>query len=48
LDKVDEHFLGPRADAIKKTYKKLTTRDIEITFDKDPVYYTLKIEKNKK
>jgi soluble cytochrome b562 len=42
LDKTDEHFLEGRTDAIKKAYKKLTTRDIEITFDKEPLYFTLK------
>jgi hypothetical protein len=29
LDKIDEHsFIDGRAEAIKKAYKKLTTRDI--------------------
>ena len=42
LDKTEQHFLEERTDAIKNAYKKLTTRDIEITFDKEPVYYTLK------
>lgn len=31
-----------RAQAIKNAYKKLTTRDIEISFEKDPTYYVLK------
>lgn len=42
LDKSEEHFLGTRSEAIKNAYKKLTTRDIEITFDKDPTFYVLK------
>ena len=42
LDKTEQHFLEERTEAIKNAYKKLTTRDIEITFDKEPVYYTLK------
>ena len=42
LDRSEQHFLEERTDAIKNAYKKLTTRDIEIGFDKDPVYYTLK------
>lgn len=42
LDKSEQHFLEERTDAIKNAYKKLTTRDIEIDFDKEPVYYVLK------
>ena len=42
LDKTEQHFLEERTEAIKTAYKKLTTRDIEITFEKEPVYYTLK------
>lgn len=42
LDKTEQHFLEERINAIKNAYKKLTTRDIEIEFDKDPTYYTLK------
>jgi len=42
LDKTEQHFLEERTEAIKNAYKKLTTRDIEIAFDKEPVYYTLK------
>ena len=42
LDKTEQHFLEERTEAIKNAYKKLTTRDIDISFDKDPVYYTLK------
>ena len=42
LDKTEQHFLEERTEAIKNAYKKLTTRDIEISFDKDPMYYTLK------
>jgi small subunit ribosomal protein S7e len=42
VDKSEQHFLEERTEAIKNAYKKLTTRDIEIQFDKDPNYYTLK------
>ena len=42
LDKTEQHFLEERTEAIKNAYKRLTTRDIEISFDKEPVYYTLK------
>lgn len=42
VDKSEQHFLEERTEAIKNAYKKLTTRDIEIGFDKEPVYYTLK------
>ena len=42
LDKTEQHFLEERTNAIKNVYKKLTTRDIEIEFDKDATYYTLK------
>lgn len=42
LDKTEQHFLEERTDAIKNAFKKLTTRDIEINFDKEPVYYVLK------
>jgi small subunit ribosomal protein S7e len=42
LDKTEEHFLEERTEVIKKAYKKLTTRDLEIAFDKEPVFYTLK------
>ena len=42
LDKTEQHFLEERTQAIKNAYKKLTTREIEISFDKEPVYYTLK------
>jgi len=42
LDKSEQHFLEERTEAIKNAFKKLTTRDIEIAFDKEPVYYTLK------
>lgn len=42
LDKTEQHFLEERTDAIKNAFKKLTTRDIEISFDKDPTYYVLK------
>ncbi len=42
LDKTEQHFLEERVSAIKNAFKKLTTRDIDITFDKDPTYYVLK------
>ena len=42
LDKVEQHFLEERSTAIQNAYKKLTTKDIEINFDKEPHYYTLK------
>jgi len=42
LDKTEQHFLEERTEAIKNAYKRLTTRDIEISFDKEPVFYTLK------
>lgn len=42
LDKTEQHFLEERTAAIKNAYKRLTTRDIEIEFDKDPTYYVLK------
>lgn len=42
IDKSEQHFLEERAQAIKNAYKKLTTREIEISFDKDPTYYVLK------
>ena len=31
-----------RTEAIKNAFKKLTTREIEIEFDKDATFYTLK------
>ena len=42
VDKNEQHFLEERVEAIKTAFKKLTTRDIEISFEKEPVYYTLK------
>ena len=42
LDKGEEHFLEERKQAIINAYKKLTTRDLEISFEKEPVYYSLK------
>ena len=42
IDKNEQHFLEERTEAIKTAFKKLTTRDIEISFEKEPVYYTLK------
>lgn len=42
IDKAEQHFLEERTEAIKSAFKKLTTKDIEITFDKEPHFYTLK------
>ncbi len=42
LDKADQHFLEERIPAIRAAYKKLTTRDVEIDFQKEATYYVLK------
>lgn len=42
LDKSDQHFLEDRVGAIKAAYRKLTTREIEIDFQKESTFYTLK------
>jgi small subunit ribosomal protein S7e len=42
LDKNEQHFLEDRVAAIKAAYRKLTTRDIEIEFQKESTFYTLK------
>ena len=42
LDKGEQHFLEDRVAAIKAAYRKLTTRDIEIDFQKESTFYTLK------
>ena len=42
LDKTEQHFLEDRVDAIKFAYKQLAHRDIEIEFQKESTYYTLK------
>ena len=42
LDKNEQHFLEDRVSAIKATYRKLTNRDIEIEFQKEATFYTLK------
>jgi small subunit ribosomal protein S7e len=42
LDKTEQHFLEERVDAIKVAYKNLAHRDIEIEFQKEATYYTLK------
>lgn len=42
VDKTEQHFLEERVEAIAACYKKLTTRNIEIEFQKDVTYYTLK------
>ena len=42
LDKTEQHFLEERTNAIRNAYKKLTTRDIEINFEKEATFYVLK------
>jgi small subunit ribosomal protein S7e len=42
IDKSEQHFLDERVEAIKVAYKHLTHRDIEIEFQKESTYYTLK------
>lgn len=42
LDKSEQHFLEERVDAIRGAYKKLANRDIEIDFQKEATFYTLK------
>ena len=42
VEKNDQHFLEERVDAIAACYRKLTTRQIEIDFQKEATYYTLK------
>lgn len=42
LDKADQHFLEERVPAIRAAFKKLTSRDIEIDFQKEATYYVLK------
>jgi small subunit ribosomal protein S7e len=42
LDKNEQHFLEERVEAIKAAYRRLTNRDIEIEFQKEATYYTLK------
>ncbi len=42
VEKGQQDFLENRTEAIKNVFKRLTTRDIEISFEKEPVYYTLK------
>lgn len=42
VDKTEQHFLEERAVAIQNAYKKLTTRNIEIDFQKEATFYTLK------
>ena len=48
VDKSEQHFLEERTEAIKNAFRKLTTRDIEIEFDKDPTFYTLKQRERQK
>jgi small subunit ribosomal protein S7e len=42
VEKNEQHFLEERVASIQNAYKKLTTRDIEIDFQKEPTFYTLK------
>lgn len=42
VDKADQHFLEERVPAIKAAYKKLTSREIEVDFQKEATYYVLK------
>lgn len=42
LDKADQHFLEERVPIIRAAYKKLTSKDIEIDFQKEPTFYVLK------
>ena len=42
LDKSEQHFLEDRVEAIRTAYKKITNRDIEIEFQKESTFYTLK------
>ena len=42
LEKSEEHFLEERTEAIRAAYKKLTTRDIEIEYQNESTFYTLK------
>lgn len=42
VDKAEQHFLEERVAAIQSAYKKLTTRTIEIDFQKEATFYTLK------
>jgi len=42
LDKNEQHFLEERVEAIRAAYRRLSNRDIEIDFQKENTYYTLK------
>jgi len=42
LDKADQHFLEERIPTIRAAYKKLTSKDIEVDFQKEPTFYVLK------
>jgi len=48
VEKNEQHFLEERVAAIQNAYRKLTTRDVEIDFQKEPTFYTLKKGNNKK
>lgn len=42
LDKADQHYLEERIPAVRAAYRKLTSKDIEVDFQKEPTYYVLK------
>jgi hypothetical protein len=42
IDKSEQHFLEERVAAIQHAYKKLTSKDIEIDFQKESTFYVLK------
>jgi phosphatidylserine/phosphatidylglycerophosphate/cardiolipin synthase-like enzyme len=42
LDKSEQHFMEDRVPAIRAAYRKLTTREVEIDFQKEATFYTLK------
>jgi len=42
LDKNEQHFLEDRVEAIRAAYRHLTHREIEIDFQKEATYFTLK------
>ena len=42
IDKSEQHFLEERVGAVQQAYKKLTSKDIEIDFQKENTFYVLK------
>jgi len=42
VEKNEQHFLEERVAAVQNAYRKLTTRDVQIDFQKEPTFYTLK------